>query len=97
MPMTLGELEQLLDGLSPAQCTAILRAAAARLRSAHARAACALACAEGDLRPALRRLVREYAEVHGRTAAQQVQAFVAERNEVFLSMSFRAWGIDLAA
>lgn len=96
--MTLSDLQHLLDGpgLAPGQANTILRAAVARLRAAHSRATIALACA-GDLRPALRRLVREYAEVHGRTAAEQVQAFVEERNALFLDLSFRAWGIALEA
>lgn len=95
--MNLSELQRLLDGSHPVDASAILRAAVARLRAAHSRATIALACGEGDLRPALRRLVREYAEVHGRTAAQQVQAFCDERNALFLDLSFRAWGIALEA
>lgn len=99
-PVTLNDLEHLLAvrkfrGISGDDAGKILRAAATRLRAAHDAASRALAYGDGDLRPALRRLVREYAEVHGRTAAEQVQAFVAERHELFLGLSMRAWGLDL--
>lgn len=98
-PVTLNDLEHLLAvrkfrGISGDDAGKILRAAATRLRAAHDSATRALTD-EGDLRPALRRLVREYAEVHGRTAAEQVQAFVAECHELFLGLSMRAWGLDL--
>ena len=100
--MNLTDLEHLLAvrpfrGISDEAAGQILRAAAERLRAAHADATRALNYGECDLRPALRRLIRTYAEVHGRTAAQQVQAFVAERNELFLGLSMRAWGLDLEA
>lgn len=98
-PVTLNDLEHLLAvrkfrGISGDDAGKILRAAATRLRAAHDAGNRALTD-DGDLRPALRRLVREYAEVHGRTAAEQVQAFVAERHELFLGLSMRAWGLDL--
>lgn len=98
--LTLNDLEHLLAvrggrGISGDAADAILGAALERLRAAYTAAASALAYGDGDLRPALRRLVREYAEVHGRTAAEQVQAFVAECHELFLGLSMRAWGLDL--
>lgn len=44
------------------------------------------------LRPATRALFRPE-----ETAAEQVQAFVSERHELFLDPSMRAWGLDLEA
>lgn len=83
-----------------------IRAHADTLRQLHADARAALAHAHcdghdcpnvgacDDLRPALRRLLRGAAEVHGRTVAEQIAAFAAEGDETFASMALHAWGVD---
>lgn len=100
--MNLIDLQHLLAlkpfrAISAEQADAILAAAAERCRVAHVAATIALEHGEGDLRPALRQFIRTYGEVHGRSAAEQVAAFVREGNELFAEMALRAWGLDMEA
>ena len=50
-----------------------------------------------DLRPALRTYLRGYAKLHGRTASQQIAAFIAEDDKLFSDLQILAWGIDLCS
>jgi hypothetical protein len=54
---------------------------------------------DGDLHADMRGPLLAYltatARLHGRTPAQQVVAFMADRDELFTELSFRAWGVRL--
>jgi hypothetical protein len=47
------------------------------------------------MRPALLAYLTATAKLHGRTPAQQVVVFMADRDELFRELSFRALGIAL--
>ena len=61
----------------------------------NAMARAALAYGDADLRPVLRRYIRGHAEIHGRSSAEQVRAFLDEGNALFGDLSILAWGIAL--
>jgi hypothetical protein len=96
--LNLSDLEHLFAvrggrGITHEHAGTILRAALERLRRAHREAAAVAMYPVGDVRPALRKFLREYATVHGRTIAEQVAAFTAEGNPVFLQLAVLGWGI----
>lgn len=99
--MNLREIEQARERATTAEELTAVRAALQRLteecRLIKLDVTIALERPYQDLRPAMLVYVHDMARVYGRTPAQQVRAFMRDRDPWFQKLALAAWGISFDA